>query len=77
MLDAGAGVDALEDSRVYGVAESFRSHSLVDWVEKKAAPPMSVTVTAKDHSLPMCSYYVDFGTRPFRFIRIDAILNWN
>ena len=54
-----------------------RLNLLVDWVEKKAAPPMSVTVTAKDHSLPMCSYYVDFGTRPFRFIRIDAILNWN
>ena len=29
---------------------------LVDWVEKKAAPPMSVTVTAGNRSLPMCSY---------------------
>jgi feruloyl esterase len=33
-----------------------RLNLLVDWVEKKAAPPMSVTVTAKDRSLPMCSY---------------------
>jgi hypothetical protein len=29
---------------------------LVDWVEKKTAPPMSVTVTAGNRSLPMCSY---------------------
>lgn len=33
-----------------------RFNLLVDWVEKKAAPPISVTVTAKDRSLPMCSY---------------------
>jgi hypothetical protein len=33
-----------------------RFNLLVDWVEKKTAPPMSVTVTAKDRSLPMCSY---------------------
>ncbi len=33
-----------------------RLNLLVDWVEKKATPPMSVTVTAKDRSLPMCSY---------------------
>jgi feruloyl esterase len=33
-----------------------RLNLLVDWVEKKSAPPMSVTVTAKDRSLPMCSY---------------------
>jgi hypothetical protein len=33
-----------------------RLYLLVDWVEKKAAPPISVTVTAKDRSLPMCSY---------------------
>jgi hypothetical protein len=33
-----------------------RLNLLVDWVEKKTAPPMSVTVTAKDRSLPMCSY---------------------
>jgi hypothetical protein len=29
---------------------------LVDWVEKKAAPPMSITVTGGNRSLPMCSY---------------------
>jgi hypothetical protein len=29
---------------------------LVDWVEKKVAPPMSVTVTGGSRSLPMCSY---------------------
>jgi hypothetical protein len=29
---------------------------LVDWVEKKVAPAMSVTVTAGKRSLPMCSY---------------------
>jgi feruloyl esterase len=33
-----------------------RLNLLVDWVEKKTAPPTSVTVTAKDRSLPMCSY---------------------
>jgi feruloyl esterase len=33
-----------------------RLNLLVDWVEKSAVPPMSVTVTAKDRSLPMCSY---------------------
>jgi hypothetical protein len=33
-----------------------RLNLLVDWVEKRTAPPMSVTVTAKDRSLPMCSY---------------------
>ena len=33
-----------------------RLNLLMDWVEKKAAPPMSVTVTAKERSLPMCSY---------------------
>jgi pimeloyl-ACP methyl ester carboxylesterase len=33
-----------------------RLNLLVDWVEKKTAPPMSVSVTAKDRSLPMCSY---------------------
>jgi hypothetical protein len=29
---------------------------LVEWVEKKVAPPMSVTVTGGNRSLPMCSY---------------------
>ena len=29
---------------------------LVDWVEKNTPPPMAVTVTAGDRSLPMCSY---------------------
>jgi len=29
---------------------------LFDWVEKNAPPPTSVTVTAEDRSLPMCSY---------------------
>jgi len=29
---------------------------LQDWVERKTAPPMFVTVTAGDRSLPMCSY---------------------
>jgi hypothetical protein len=39
------------------IANAFsRLNLLVDWVEKKTAPPMSVTVTAKDRSLPMCSY---------------------
>ena len=33
-----------------------RLNLLVDWVEKKVVPPMSLTVTAKDRSLPMCSY---------------------
>ena len=29
---------------------------LFDWVENGAAPGMSVTVTAGDRSLPLCSY---------------------
>jgi feruloyl esterase len=29
---------------------------LVNWVEKNTPPPMNVTVTAGDRSLPMCSY---------------------
>ncbi len=29
---------------------------LVDWVEKGIAPPMSVTVTAENKSLPICTY---------------------
>ena len=29
---------------------------LVDWVEKGTPPPLNVTVTAGDRSLPMCSY---------------------
>jgi hypothetical protein len=29
---------------------------LLDWVERNAPPPMSVTVTGGDRSLPMCSY---------------------
>ncbi len=29
---------------------------LVDWVERKAAPPLSVTVTGGKRSLPICSY---------------------
>jgi feruloyl esterase len=29
---------------------------LVDWVENGVAPGMSVTVTAGDRSLPLCSY---------------------
>jgi len=29
---------------------------LFDWVENKVAPGMSVTVTAEDRSLPLCSY---------------------
>ncbi len=29
---------------------------LMDWVEKNVAPPLSVTVTAGNRSLPMCSY---------------------
>lgn len=33
-----------------------RLNLLVDWVEKKVAPPMSVTVTGGNRSLPMCSY---------------------
>ena len=33
-----------------------RLNLLVDWVEKKTAPPMSVTVTGGNRSLPMCSY---------------------
>jgi feruloyl esterase len=33
-----------------------RLNLLVDWVEKKVAPPMSVTVTGGSRSLPMCSY---------------------
>jgi pimeloyl-ACP methyl ester carboxylesterase len=35
-----------------------RLNLLVDWVEKKVEPPMSVTVTVTggDRSLPMCSY---------------------
>jgi hypothetical protein len=39
------------------IPNSFnRLNLLVDWVEKKAAPPTSVTVTAGNRSLPMCSY---------------------
>jgi hypothetical protein len=33
-----------------------RFNLLIDWVEKDAPPPMAVTVTAGDRSLPMCSY---------------------
>ncbi len=33
-----------------------RLNLLMDWVEKKASPPMAVTVTAKNRSLPMCAY---------------------
>lgn len=33
-----------------------RFNLLVEWVEKKTAPPMSVTVTGGSRSLPMCSY---------------------
>lgn len=33
-----------------------RLNLLIDWVEKNAAPPLSVTVTAGSRSLPMCSY---------------------
>ena len=33
-----------------------RFNLLVDWVEKKTAPQMSVTVTGGNRSLPMCSY---------------------
>jgi feruloyl esterase len=29
---------------------------LVNWVEKDTPPPLNVTVTAGDRSLPMCSY---------------------
>jgi feruloyl esterase len=29
---------------------------LVDWVENNIAPAMSVTVTAAEKSLPLCSY---------------------
>jgi feruloyl esterase len=33
-----------------------RLNLLVDWVEKKTAPPLSVTVIGGNRSLPMCSY---------------------
>jgi hypothetical protein len=33
-----------------------RLNLLVDWVEKKIDPPMSMTVTGGNRSLPMCSY---------------------
>jgi len=33
-----------------------RFNLLIDWVEKKTPPPMAVTVTAGDRSLPMCTY---------------------
>jgi feruloyl esterase len=33
-----------------------RFNLLIDWVEKDMAPPMSVTVTSGNRSLPMCSY---------------------
>ena len=33
-----------------------RLNLLMDWVEKKTAPPVSVTVTGRNGSLPMCSY---------------------
>jgi hypothetical protein len=39
------------------IASKFDRFSLlVDWVEKGIVPPMSVTVTGGDRSLPMCSY---------------------
>jgi feruloyl esterase len=39
------------------VPSSFsRLNLLIDWVEKKVAPPVSVTVTGGNRSLPMCSY---------------------
>ena len=33
-----------------------RFNLLVDWAEKDIDPPMSVTVTGGNRSLPMCSY---------------------
>jgi hypothetical protein len=33
-----------------------RLNLLIDWIERKAEPPMSVTVTGVNRSLPMCSY---------------------
>jgi hypothetical protein len=39
------------------IPSSFsRLNLLMDWVEKKTAPPMSVEVTGGNKSLPMCSY---------------------
>jgi feruloyl esterase len=39
------------------IPSSFsRFNLLVDWVEKKTAPPMSVIVTGGNRNLPMCSY---------------------
>ncbi len=39
------------------IPSSFsRLNLLMDWVEKKVAPPMSVTVTGGNKSLPLCSY---------------------
>jgi feruloyl esterase len=39
---------------------------LFDWVEKGVAPGMSVTVTAGERSLPLCSYptYPKYQTGP-------------
>jgi hypothetical protein len=43
--------------RALAIPNTFSRFALLtDWVEKKAAPPKSVTVTAGDRSLPMCSY---------------------
>lgn len=41
-----------------------RLNLLMDWVEKRVVPPMSVTVTGKNRSLPMCSYpmYPKYGS---------------
>jgi hypothetical protein len=39
------------------IPNSFsRLNMLVDWVEKKVAPPISATVTGGNRSLPMCSH---------------------
>ena len=39
------------------IPSSFsRLNLLMDWVEKKVAPPMSLTVTGGNRSLPLCSY---------------------
>ena len=39
------------------IANTFdRVATLMDWVEKKVAPSKTLTVTAGDRSMPLCSY---------------------
>ena len=68
---SGANYSTSSDGRTLPVAPLPNTYDrlglLFDWVERGVAPGMSVTVTAGDKSLPLCSY----PTYP-RFMSGDA-----